>query len=522
MNDESYFRRFLAHGGTRREFLRASGGAAGLVLLGALPARRADAAVRTAAYPFTLGVASGDPTPTGVVLWTRLAPEPLAGGGMPAQRVRVRWEIAHDEGFRRIARRGDALALPELAHSVHVEAEGLEPGRTYYYRFVYAGEASPVGRTRTAFAPGASPARLAFAFVTCQDYQGGYYTAHRHLAGEELDLVVHLGDYIYEYGPREGRPRQHDTPEVVTLAGYRHRYALYKSDADLQAAHLAFPFVVSSDDHEVANDYAGDHDAKGTSPEEFLRRRAAAYQAFYEHMPLRRRSMPSGPDLPLYRRLTYGDLAEFNVLDTRQYRDIQPCDNGNAVPDCAAARTPQADILGPRQEAWLLAGLGRSRARWNVLANQVPFSPMLRRGRETIGYAMDKWDGYDYSRRRVLELMRRRGVSNPIVLTGDVHVSWVAGSLAPPDAPALGAEFVGTSISSGGDGSEMTAEGRLMLEHNPKLEYYSARRGYVRCTVTPERWTSDYRLVPYISRPGAPIDTDASFVVESGRPGVQQ
>ena len=522
MSDDFHFRQFLARGGTRREFLRVSGGAAGLVLLGTLSARRADAVVRTAAYPFSLGIASGDPSSTGVVLWTRLAPDPLNGGGMPAQRVRVGWEMAHDEGFRRIAKRGEVLALPELAHSVHVEADGLEPGRTYFYRFTYAGDASPVGRTRTASAPGASPARLAFAFVSCQDWQGGFYTAHRHLAGEDLDLVVHLGDYIYEYGPREGRPRQHHSPEIFTLADYRNRYALYKTDQDLQAAHAAFPFVVTSDDHEVSNDYAGSHDAKGAPPETFLQRRAAAYQAYYEHTPLRRTAMPSGPDLPLYRRLTYGDLAEFNVLDTRQYRSPQPCDNGNAVPDCAAARTPQADILGAKQEAWLLAGLGRSRARWNILANQVPFAPMLRRGQETMGYAMDKWDGYDYSRQRVLEFMRQRALSNPIVLTGDVHVSWVAGSLAPAGSPALGAEFVGTSISSGGDGSVMTSEGEMMLENNPNLAYYNALRGYVRCTLTPERWTSDYRLVPYISRPGAPIHTDASFVVENGRPGVQR
>jgi alkaline phosphatase D len=522
MNDEFYLPRFLAGGGSRREFLRAGGAAAGLILLGALPARRADAAVRTAAYPFTLGVASGDPTPEGVVLWTRLAPDPLNGGGMPRQRLRVRWEIAHDEGFARIAKRGDALAVPELGHSVHVEADGLEPGRSYFYRFVYAGEASPVGRTRTAPAAGSSPARLAFAFVSCQDYQGGYYTAYRHLAGEELDLVVHLGDYIYEGGINSAAVRRHNSPEIMTLDDYRNRYALYKSDGDLQAAHASAPFVVTSDDHEVANDYAGSHDPKNTARELFLGRRAAGYQAYYEHMPLRRTSMPNGPDLQLYRRLAYGDLAQLNVLDTRQYRAVQPCGNGGAVADCAEARAPGADILGARQEGWLLDGLGRSRARWNVLANQVPFAPTLRRGQAGMGYSMDKWDGYDYSRQRVLEFMRRRQVRNPVVLTGDVHVSWVSASLAGPDAPPLGVEFVGTSIASGGDGSEMTAEGTLMLEHNPGLKYYSARRGYVRCTLTPERWTSDYRVVPYITRPGAPLRTDASFVVESGRVGVQR
>jgi alkaline phosphatase D len=478
--------------------------------------------VRTADYPFKLGISSGEPTATGVVLWTRLAPDPVNGGGMPAERVRVRWEIAHDEAFSRIVKRGDTLAVPELGHSVHVEVDGLEPARSYFYRFIYDGESSPVGRTRTAPAPGTSLSRLAFAFVSCQEYQSGYYTAHRHLAAEDLDLVVHLGDYIYESGIRAGATRQHNSPELQTLADYRNRYALYKSDANLQASQAAFPYVVTTDDHEVANDYADDHDPKGASAERFLQRRAAAYQAYYEHMPLRRASMPSGPDLPLYRRMTYGDLAEFNVLDTRQYRTVQPCGNARFAAECDDALAPASDILGHEQEKWLLDGFGRSRARWNVLANQVPFARMIRHSKTGLGYSMDKWDGYSDSRRRVLEAMRRSRLSNPIVITGDVHVSWVASSLDVPDAPPIGTEFVGTSISSGGDGSVLTPEGKIMLEQNPTLRYHCGHRGYVRCTVTPERWTSDYRLIPYITRPDAPVRTDASFVVESGRPGVER
>lgn len=519
--DEKDIRRILQRSASRRDFLIRGGGMAGLILLGTLPAKRGDAAVRLRAYPFTLGVASGDPAPDGVVLWTRLAPDPLSGGGMPAQRVPVRWEVAADEGFNRIVRRGETLAVPELAHSVHVEVEGLEPARTYFYRFIYDGEASPVGRTRTAPAPGSTPAALTFAFASCQDYQGGYYTAYRHMAEEDLDLVVHLGDYIYEYGPRENAVRKHLGAEILTLEDYRARYALYKTDEDLQRAHAAFPFVVTWDDHEVDNDYAHDHPEDGTPIESFLRRRAAAYQAYYEHMPLRKRSMPSGPDLLLYRRITYGDLAEFNVLDTRQYRAPQPCGNGT-IADCADARGPGADILGAAQQTWLVDGLTRSRARWNVLANQLPFAPTLRRAGEGMGYAMDKWDGYTYSRDRVLEALREGQVSNPIVLTGDVHVNWVAGSLDHPDAPPIGAEFVGTSLSSGGNGNPMTSEGELILEHNPHIDYYNAQRGYVRATITPERWTSDYWVVEYVNEPGALIRTDASFVVEDGRPGVSR
>ncbi|HEX6071239.1 MAG TPA: alkaline phosphatase D family protein [Longimicrobiaceae bacterium] len=521
MTDEQRFRRLLERSASRRQFLVAGGGVASLVLLGTLPAKRADAAVRTATYPFTLGIASGDPSSSGVVLWTRLAPDPLNGGGMPEERVPVRWEIAHDEAFGRVVKNGDTLAIPELAHSVHVEVDGLEPDRVYFYRFVYAGEASPVGRTRTAPAPGVTPDRLTFAFASCQNYQQGLYTAYRHMAAEDLQLLVHLGDYIYEGGVASNAVRPHNSPEITTLQDYRNRYALYKSDADLQAAHAAFPFVVTWDDHEFATDYADEHSEQGTAVEPFLRRRAAAYQAYYEHMPLRRSEMPKGPDLVLYRRLTYGTLAEFNVIDTRQYRAPQPCGN-TTVANCPAARGPRADILGSAQQAWLLEGLGHSRARWNILANQVPFSPTLRRSSEGMGYAMDKWDGYSYSRDRVLEVLRERRVSNPVVLTGDVHVSWVAGSLDAPDAPPIGAEFVGTSISSGGNGNPMTSEGELILQHNPHIRYYNAQRGYVRATLTADRWTSDYRIVPTVTEPGAPIRTDASFVVENGRAGVQR
>lgn len=504
----------------RRDFLRYLVGAAGAVAMGTLPARRGDAAVRLSADPFTLGVASGDPSPDGVVLWTRLAPDPVNGGGMPDRRLAVGWEIAHDESFARVVKRGDVLAVPELGHAVHVEVDGLDPDRAYFYRFTTPDGESPVGRTRTTPAPGADVAALSFAFASCQNYQNGLYTAYRHMAEEDLHLVVHLGDYIYEGGIAGNALRPHNSPEIMTLADYRDRYGLYKSDPHLRAAHAAFPFVVTWDDHEVDNDYANAHSEDGAPVADFLRRRAAAYQAYYEHMPLRRSSMPSGPDLSLYRRIAWGGLAEFNVLDTRQYRAPQPCNNGT-VPDCPGARGPGADILGPEQEAWLLEGLAGSRARWNVLANQVPFAPTLRRMRDGgMGHPMDKWDGYGYSRDRVLEVLRGRSVANPVVLTGDVHVNWVATTLDRPDAPPIGTEFVGTSISSGGDGSPMTSEGELILEHNPHIPYYSARRGYVRATVTPGSWTADYRAVDYVTREGAPIRTDATWVVEDGRSGV--
>ena len=503
---------------SRRRFL---GEAAALVALGTLDARRADAAVRLAAYPFTLGVASGDPSASGVVLWTRLAPHPLAGGGMPDARVPVGWELASDEGFRRVVARGRALAVPELAHSVHVELRGLQPARHYWYRFWYGGEASPVGRTRTAPAAGSVQRDLRFAFVSCQNYEEGYYTAYRHLAEEELDLVVHLGDYIYEYSPVVGRPRSHVTPEIRTLDDYRNRYALYKTDPDLQAAHAAFPFVVTTDDHEVDNNYAGLIEESGLSGEYFERRRAAAYRAYYEHMPLRGASLPRGPDMDLYRRLPYGDLALFHVLDTRQYRTDQPCGDG-VKPVCAAVVDPAATITGAAQERWLLEGLDRSTARWNVLANQLPITPMEEAAGPDVTFSMDKWDAYVHSRQRLLDFIATRGPSNPVVITGDVHANWaseIRARPADPRSPILGVELVGTSISSGGDGSDVNATAWRRLGENPHMKFYNTQRGYVRCAVTPELWTTDYRIVPYVSRPGAPVLTRSTLVVESGRPG---
>jgi hypothetical protein len=278
----------------RRRLLAAGGAAAALLiadrLAGAWPAP-----AQRSGYPFTLGVASGDPAPGGVVLWTRLAPQPLLpDGGIPARTVLVDWQIAADPRFRRIVRGGTVLATPAQAHAVHVEVEGLEPARPWWYRFRAGGELSPVGQTRTLPAPGASPGQLALAVVSCQHYEHGYYTAYRHLAQEDLDLVLHLGDYLYESAPADGQPRRHVGPAPTDLAGYRLRHALYRTDPDLQAAHAALPFLLTWDDHEVANDYAADRSERFDPPAAFRRRRAAAYQAYWEHLPLRRRSRPRG------------------------------------------------------------------------------------------------------------------------------------------------------------------------------------------------------------------------------------
>lgn len=516
--------------GTRRDFLRVAGSVAGMVALGAAPAgggarRRASPLRDLGAYPFTMGIASGDPTPDGVVLWTRLAPEVLELTGAHRGPTAVRWEVAEDERFRRIVRSGEARARPELGHTVHAEVSGLRPGRAYFYRLMAGGAATPVGRTRTAPAPDASIDRFRFAFASCQHYEHGYYTAYDHMAREELDLVVHLGDYIYEGGIGRGRVRQHDGPEVRTLQQYRHRYATYRADPDLQAAHAAAPWVVTWDDHEVDNNYADGIAEDAQSPEAFLLRRAAAYQAYYEFMPLRASSMPSGPRMRLYRRLPFGRLLDLYVLDTRQYRDDQPCGDGRR-PTCPDHRRPDRTILGDAQREWLLDGLASGGARWNVLAQQVLMARLAAEdatGEDT--FAMDMWDGYPVERRNLLDFLARARPSNPVVLTGDIHSSWVA-DLRPdfdaPDTPAVATEFAGTSISSGGNGAPMTERGAGALAANPHLHFYDGRRGYVHVTVTPELWTSAFRTVATVTEGGAPRETAAVFVVESGQAGARR
>jgi alkaline phosphatase D len=508
----------------RRGLLIGGGAIAGLTLASQWP-RRVVAQNNFFRNPFTLGIASGDPLPDSVVLWTRLAPDPLNGGGMPPEPFPVQWQVAEDEAMRQVVQRGSVLATPEFAHSVHVDVKGLKPGWEYWYQFRAGNELSPVGRTKTAPPLGAPVDQFRFAFVSCQNWQDGLYTAYQRLAEEDLDLVIHLGDYMYEGGIRANAVRPHNGPEPTTLEGYRNRYALYKSDPNLQAAHAAFPWLVTWDDHEVDNNYADEvpQDPQAQSREAFLARRAAAYRAYYEHMPLRATAIPQGPDMQLYRRFTFGNLAEFNVLDTRQYRSDQACGDGRRS-GCAEALDPSRTLTGAEQEQWLFEGLSRSQARWNILAQQVfmaqrDFSP----GPEQ-SFSMDAWDGYVASRDRLFQFLQSSRVSNPIVLTGDVHANWVAdlkADFANPNSATLGTEFVGTSISSGGNGNDTNANTAGILADNPHIKFFNGQRGYVRCEVRPDRWRADYRIVPFVTQPDAPISTRASFVVENGRPGVQ-
>lgn len=508
----------------RRDLLRGAGALTGVVIASQFP-QRVIAQPRFSGYPFTLGVASGDPLADGIVLWTRLAPDPLNGGGMPNHDVPVRWQIATDESMKRVVKSGTKLASAEFAHSVHVDVRGLQPGRHYWYRFKAGNEISPVGRTRTAPARNRPLNRLRFALVNCQDWQNGYYTAYKHVAEEDLDLVVHVGDYIYEYGPEPGGPRQHNSPEILSLTDYRNRYALYKGDANLQAAHAAFPWAVTWDDHEVENNYARNISENNDPIDQFLIRRAAAYQAYYEHMPLRRLSLPNGANLRLYRRLQFGDLAQFNILDTRQYRTNQPCGDG-LKPLCDEALDPNATMTGPTQERWLFEGLQRSKARWNVIAQQVMFSQFDFDPRPEVQvFNTDQWDGYGAARERVLAFLDRQKPSNPIVLAGDIHSSWVHDikrDFNQPESRTIGTEFVATSISSDFP-TPFIQPVTLALTNNPHTKFFNgALRGYIRCDLNRKHWQSDYRVVSTIREPEATISTLASFVVEDGQPGAQR
>jgi phosphodiesterase/alkaline phosphatase D-like protein len=384
----------------RRRFIRLAGGAAAAAAtVGRLSSpQRAVAALDEG--PFALGVSSGDPAHDSVVLWTRLAPDPLDGGGMPPEPVPVRWEIAHDEAFTRIIGTGEAIADPAAAHTIHVEVAGLPPDRWLWYRFSALGAQSRVGRTRTLPAPGAKAARLRLAIASCQAWVGGPYPAYGDLAEQDVDLVLHLGDYIYE-------------TSLGSLEEFRRLHALYKTSPDLREAHARFPFVVTWDDHEVINNYAA---GIGSSPDgrPFLERRANAYQAFYEHLPLRRSAMPSGPDALIYRRFAWGRLAEFSVLDGRQYRSDQPCGDPFIGPVCGDEEEPDRTMLGPVQENWVIDGMRRSKARWNVLAQQTIMAPFDYDVGPDEYRALDAWDGYPAAPDRIQGEITAGPHANPL------------------------------------------------------------------------------------------------------------
>lgn len=501
---------------TRRHWL------AGVLAAAAAPAFIRHA--RAADQPrFGLGLASGFPRPDGMVLWTR-----LTGPGLP-QEVTVQWEVATDEAFRDTVARGTETAEAAWGYSVHAEPAGLLPGRGYHYRFRALGDQSPAGRTRTAPAPDAA-ATLAFAITSCQHYEAGHYAAWREIAREPLDLVLFLGDYIYEGAPRPGALRQHEgTGETMTLDQYRARYATYKSDPALQAAHAACPWLYVWDDHEVSNDYA---DLQGQEPDRFFHlRRAAAYQAAWEHQPLPKSMRPRGADMRIYGQVDWGRLARVLLLDDRQYRSPQACPKPGRggsttvdLADCAELKDPRRTLLGRAQEEWLAQAWDTQRP-WNLLAQQTLMARFSWADPARPGggrYWTDGWDGYAPARNRLLAPVAERKLGGVVVLGGDVHSHYVADLKRDfDDAPSatLATEFCGTSISSTGLPQERLS---AALPFNPHIRYgRSDQRGYTAFRLDERQLQARLMTVDNPLDPASPVRPAQQFTVEAGRPGAQ-
>ena len=525
---------------SRRRWLQAATASAATLWL----PRSAWSQLRWPANPFTLGVASGAATASSVLLWTRLHLPGLAAARMGPDPITLRWEMADDEGFRRIVQSGQALAPPELAHSVHLEVPGLEPQRWYFFRFMVGDHVSPVGRTLTLPRPEAQVQRLRLAYASCQKWEDGYFSAWRHLRAEQPDGVVFLGDYIYEYPGRSSKVRVPTGGWVVTLDDSRQRYALYKSDPDLQAMHAACPWWVTWDDHEVQNDYAGTQPGDSgfndpAPPGQFLSRRAAAYQAWYEHMPVSASvltqslaGLASGAEMRIHQRVQFGQLADLYLLDARQYKDPQPCTKGGAMgssivnpAQCPAWPDPGRSLLGQRQEQWLAQELaqGRSRqTRWQMLGQQTLFGPRDFRPGPGQSLWNDGWDGYSAARTRLTDALQRHQVPNPVLLGGDVHENWVGhvkADYSNPASASIGVEFCGTSITSRSGGNARTAE---RLAENPHFVFADAqRKGYGLLDFSPTELRTILRVVDDVTRADAGIDTLARFVVEAGRAVVE-
>ncbi|GGL69452.1 alkaline phosphatase [Streptomyces fumigatiscleroticus] len=505
----------------RRRFLTA-----GAAMLGGVASAQLwlPAAARAAEAPlpegvFSLGVASGDPLPDGIVLWTRLAPDPLNGGGMPDRAVPVEWQLAQDERFRKVVRKGTAMARPEYGHSVHVDVRGLSPDRRYWYRFRAGGQLSPTGRTRTAPRRDSFGGSLRVALASCQNWQHGWFTPYADMLDQDPDVVLFVGDYIYESAPSATTVRRHEgTGEPYTLVQYRNRYAQYRSDPDLAAMHAHAPFVVTFDDHEVDNDFAGEipQDPDKQGHDAFVDRLTAAYQAYYEHMPVRATAVPNGPHIQMYRRLEFGRLARLNVLDTRQFRSDQATSQ-------AGAQDPSMTMLGAEQKRWLLDGLHGSPARWNLIASQIMMAETdVRIGEGKLWY-YDAWDGYQVERNGLLREFAH--VRNPVVLSGDRHLTMISDlkkDFADPDSEVVGAEFVGTSISSNGDQDQdaFHAEWDPRKADNPHWKVIDAHRGYHLFDIHRDGIDARVRVVDTVTRPEATPSTLARLRVEAGRPGV--
>ncbi|MPZ41153.1 MAG: alkaline phosphatase [Rhizobiales bacterium] len=462
-------------------------------------------------------------------------PHPIRTRLPTREPVEVEWQVARDEGMR--ARSGVTLAMPDLAHSVHVEVGGLEPGRWYWYRFRTGDQQSPIGRTRTAPAPGTSPTSLRFAAASCQHWMYGNWAAYRRMIEEDITFVLHLGDYIYEAPSSSAaavKQKVRDVPFGVpkTLADYRQMHSLYKSDTAIQAAHAAFPWIAIWDDHDVENDYAGDRAPGRPGRAVFLQQRAAAYQAYWEHLPLRMAQRPAGPDALLYRRLTFGDLLDLVMLDERQYRSPLACPPAPPALDrnrlVVADSSPELfdtgrTMIGDEQERWLARCLAEpARARWLVLGQQLMFAPFLQPLKAGTGVGTDGWGGYAASHQRVLDLVAARPNRDTLVLGGDVH-----GFIAS-DVPMRGSDVRSAAVAAhvvcGPISSRLGAHDRYVaaLPLNPHVKFVDARHhGFTRCTLERDRAVFEFRAVDDVRDPGSNLSTLAAFETRWGTPGLR-
>ncbi len=493
---------------------------------------------RLDANPFTLGVASGSPTADACVIWTRLHLPGWFGTRVGDEPITVHWEVASDEAFRALVTRGQTIAQPALAHSVHVEVGGLSADRPYWYRFMVGDAVSPIGRLRTLPAPDAMPARLRLAYASCQRWEHGYFSAYRHLREDDPDFVVFLGDYIYEYPAAGHAVRLPTGGWVTTLADYRQRHALHRSEPELQAMHAACPWFVVWDDHEVQNDYAGLTEGENGPPvPDFAARRAAAYQAFYEHMPLRAAvlgralaGLAEGAPMRIHARARLGRLASLYLLDDRQYRDPQVCTRAGArgsgliePAHCPEWADPRRTLLGAAQEQWLDGELSRAGEGWNLIGQQTLFGRRDLRAGPGEALWNDGWDGYPAARERLIAGLRRHRVANPVMLGGDVHENWVGhlkADYADPGSAAIGVEFCGTSITSRPSARSRPQE---VLQENPHFVFGdAAHRGYGLLTLTRERLSAELRVIDDPTVRETTIRTLARFRVAAGRAQIER
>ncbi len=439
---------------------------------------------------FLHGVASGDPLADRVILWTRVTPR----GGVPGS-VEVRWEVSAALDFATLVASGSVVTTSARDYTVKVDAASLSPGTTYYYRFTVGATRSLVGRTRTT--PVGPVDRLRLAVVSCASLAHGYFHIYRDIAERlDLDAVVHLGDYIYEYASgRYGNARPYDPPtETYSLSDYRRRHAQYKRDADVRAVHQQHPMVAIWDDHEFANNtWMGGSETPPPRGVNWRDRKAAATQAYFEWMPVREQ-----PEGRIWRRFSFGDLADLVMLDTRLWARPMPLPGGSP-----GANDPRRTLLGDDQERWCFDSLGGSTAQWKVVGQQVRMSPLAPK------YNTDTWEGFPAARDRFLQAIARMRIDDVAVLTGDIHTSW-AMDLAPDPFdrheydPRTGMGSVGVELITPGVTSpsghppevEETIPG--LLRDNPHIRYGNgSQRGFILLDCTRERLQAEWFHLPY-------------------------